>query len=91
MCGPSTFTKRVYTVVTVTVVMDLLAVRYCAGQPVQGATANSDSSVSGLRSLKVPMTQGIHHSPGPFSPATLCLALVSPAALSQQLRAQGSK
>lgn len=56
---------------TVTMVMDLLAVGYHAGQPVQGAMANSDSSVSGLRPLRVPMTQGIHHSPGPFNTITL--------------------
>lgn len=83
MCGPNSLAKRVYTVVTVTVVMDLLAVGFCAGQPVQGAVANSDSSVSGLGPLTVPMTQGIHHSSGPFNPFTLTYmshACLAPAA-----------
>lgn len=91
MCGPSALTKRVYTVVTVTVVMDLLAVGYYAGQPVQGAMANSDSSVSGLGPLRVPMTQGIHHSPGPFNPITLCLTYMSRACLAPAAEDPGSK
>lgn len=67
--------------VIASVVMDLLAVGYCAGQPVQGAMANSDSSVLGLGPLRVPMTQGIHHSSEPFDPLTLCLAYMSHACL----------
>lgn len=89
MCGPSTLSKRVYTVVTAGVVMDLLAVGYCAGQLVQGAMANSDSSVSGLGPLRVPMTQGIHHSSGPFNPLTLCLAYRSHACLVPAAEAPG--
>lgn len=43
----------------------------CRSALAQGAMANSDSSVSGLRPLRVPMTQEIHHSPQPFNPITL--------------------
>lgn len=55
--------ERVHDLVMLTVVMESLAVG-CRGGHCNGAKANRESSVEGLKPLRVLKTQGICHSPG---------------------------
>lgn len=67
VCGLRKAVTGKICMVIFTVVMDLLAVG-CHGGYCYGAKANSESSVSGLKPLRVLMTQGIYRSLGILQP-----------------------